>query len=545
MSPRHQNEENGLTALSDACEAAFARRANDECRRLASCLSHAAAMQGLRSFEARGLLRQGQCAQRDARFDTALEAAQRAALLYEMTGDVSGEIEALALAGHVAMLRHRHEDAIESALLAARLAEQLPASPLYVLAHTELGMVHAWSNNAAAADAAFARAIEAAHAIAQPQLAALPAVHRQLAAAIDRVQQHQPGHARAVSASPLAAPLRRRAAALPVPDAPLDPADACLRLGAEALTACGAGDRTRARRLAAACSAAALALGSNWLQALGAWAATESALLEQRLDDADAEARRMLALAAVDGHEPLAEMAQLLLSLVLQRKGQLGPSLAVLFALYERKAAQRGQALLGREQTVRWRLGMREQTRRVQELERLTHEDPLTALANRRAFDAALDASVWQWQTEARSFALLLIDVDRFKQINDRHSHVLGDEVLRRIGEVLAGAAGEGDLAARRGGDEFVLLLRNQGGRTAESCRQRIEQAMLAQDWSALAPGLDVSLSIGIARMAVGDDADRLLARADAAMYRHKARLSTVGRPRARPVFTEKAAASA
>jgi diguanylate cyclase (GGDEF)-like protein len=119
---------------------------------------------------------------------------------------------------------------------------------------------------------------------------------------------------------------------------------------------------------------------------------------------------------------------------------------------------------------------------------------------------------------------LLLIDVDRFKQINDKHSHVLGDEVLCRVGDVLAGAVREGDLVARLGGDEFVLLLRNQGGRTAEGCVRQIEDAMRQHDWSQLAPNLSVSLSIGLARIAQGDTAEQLIARADAAMYAHKAR---------------------
>ena len=82
-----------LAALSQACEAAFASHRNDECQRLAHKLSQAAAVQGLRSFEARGLLRQAQCALRDGRFADAMEAAQRAALLHEMTGDSTGEIK--------------------------------------------------------------------------------------------------------------------------------------------------------------------------------------------------------------------------------------------------------------------------------------------------------------------------------------------------------------------------------------------------------------------------------------------------------------------
>jgi len=520
-----QNHEDDLAALSQACEAAFASQQNDECHRLARNLSQAAAVQGLRSFEARGLLRQAQCALRDGQFADAMEAAQRAALLHEMTGDNTGEIESLCIAGHTAMLQHHNEDAIEAALLATRLVERLPASPLYVLAHTELGMVHGWCGNVAAADSALARAAEGARTIGQPQLAVMPQVKRLLARAVHRVKLHERGPQQAGRATEaVARPARAEIDVQALAAAELDQGDDCLRLGALALAACGAGDRVAASAYARSCTRAAQQLDSVWLQALGTWAKTELALLEQRLDDAAAESRCMLALAGAGGHEPLAELAQVLLSVALQRKGQLGQSLAILFDLYSRKAEQRAQALVSREQSVRWRLGVRDQTRRMQELERLSHEDPLTGLANRRAFDATLQAMVWQWQTQARPFALLLIDVDRFKQINDRHSHVLGDEVLCRIGDVLAGAVREGDLVARLGGDEFVLLLRHQGGRTAQGCVRQIEDAMRQHDWSQLAPALSVTLSIGLARIAQGDTAEQLVARADAAMYAHKAR---------------------
>ncbi len=128
--------------------------------------------------------------------------------------------------------------------------------------------------------------------------------------------------------------------------------------------------------------------------------------------------------------------------------------------------------------------------------------------------------------------------MDHFKQINDGHSHGVGDTVLRRVDQALRQALRATDLPARFGGDEFALLLPDTGPAQALALADKLCQQVAAQDWAALAPALRVSLSIGVAvltREAASPGphaaaAATLLRRADAALYGAKA----AGRNRAR-----------
>jgi diguanylate cyclase (GGDEF)-like protein len=152
---------------------------------------------------------------------------------------------------------------------------------------------------------------------------------------------------------------------------------------------------------------------------------------------------------------------------------------------------------------------------------RMAHTDPLTALPNRRAFDLALDSAV----AAGRPFSLLLIDIDRFKQINDTRGHLAGDSVLRQVGEILRREARSVDIVARYGGEEFVVVMPETGlqGATifAERLRQRIEKHDFADTGD---QPLNLTVSIGLA--AFPDDkvqsAEGFVAVADQALYRAK-----------------------
>ncbi len=152
--------------------------------------------------------------------------------------------------------------------------------------------------------------------------------------------------------------------------------------------------------------------------------------------------------------------------------------------------------------------------------------DPLTGLKNRRAFDRALADMLTAPETpEAGVAALLLIDIDHFKQVNDTHGHLVGDKVLRSIGATLASHIKGRDLAARLGGDEFAILLRQTTHSGAVSLAEQIRVSVAngklhKADGSSLSGQVTVCVSIAIARRA--DSVESLMERADAGLYEAK-----------------------
>ena len=140
--------------------------------------------------------------------------------------------------------------------------------------------------------------------------------------------------------------------------------------------------------------------------------------------------------------------------------------------------------------------------------------DALTGLGNRRMFDRRI-------ATVADGGSLLLIDVDRFKDINDRFSHGVGDRVLGEIAAVLRAHCRQDEVAIRFGGDEFAIFL-STGEDEARRIGERIRRVILARDWSTIAPGLTVTLSMGLAACRSGERGRDLYDRADAHLYTAK-----------------------
>jgi diguanylate cyclase (GGDEF)-like protein len=131
-------------------------------------------------------------------------------------------------------------------------------------------------------------------------------------------------------------------------------------------------------------------------------------------------------------------------------------------------------------------------------LARAVNTDPLTGVSNRRPFDSGLDRPR---SGHLPPTALLVADLDDFKAINDTFGHDCGDEVLRRVGRLLAATVRPGDLAVRLGGDEFALLLQDEGLTEAAACQRAVElrAAVSAETWSDVTPGLTVTVSVGMA----------------------------------------------
>jgi diguanylate cyclase (GGDEF)-like protein len=169
-------------------------------------------------------------------------------------------------------------------------------------------------------------------------------------------------------------------------------------------------------------------------------------------------------------------------------------------------------------------------------LERLSHEDPLTGLANRRRWDTELARVCSQAGRTNSEVAVVLIDIDRFKEINDRLGHACGDEALRKVAGLLSSRARLSDLVARVGGDELgVLLLDCDAAAATEVAEQlRVEALELR-----LLEEVTLSLSLGVAT-AVGRNAQPadLMQRADEQMYRAKATRNSVATAAAVAVAT-------
>jgi diguanylate cyclase (GGDEF)-like protein len=154
----------------------------------------------------------------------------------------------------------------------------------------------------------------------------------------------------------------------------------------------------------------------------------------------------------------------------------------------------------------------------LQALRRLSTIDPLTGLANRRSFERLLLREKERTLRSGTGFALLVIDVDDFKSINDSRGHETGDELLRDLAGILTASCRKMDSVARIGGDEFVVLLPNTDHARAEEVRERIMAAVAAHR---VAGDLPFSVSIGL-ETADKDGVDTAFAAADRDMYAKK-----------------------
>lgn len=170
---------------------------------------------------------------------------------------------------------------------------------------------------------------------------------------------------------------------------------------------------------------------------------------------------------------------------------------------------------------------VREITRRKEREGALTREsltDPLTALANRRAFDLALDEQTARSCTEQRAGCLAMFDLDHFKSINDRFGHASGDVVLRAFSDLLRSTLRTSDLVARYGGEEFVAILDGATLEQAELVCERV-RANFAETPCISHDGRTIraTVSVGVAPIIPGTTTDQLLRMADQALYNAKA----------------------
>ncbi|BBD06943.1 sensor domain-containing diguanylate cyclase [Desulfovibrio ferrophilus] len=157
-------------------------------------------------------------------------------------------------------------------------------------------------------------------------------------------------------------------------------------------------------------------------------------------------------------------------------------------------------------------------------LERMAVTDPLTGAANRRELETRFERAVSRYQRGGGTFSVVVMDLDGFKNVNDRLGHLMGDKVLAGVTHGVRGMLRPDDLLARWGGDEFVVLARGGLGEVAALAeRIRLSVSGLSFGDDDEESGMPVTVSCGVTEYREGDSLDSLTARADAAVYRAKA----------------------
>jgi len=171
----------------------------------------------------------------------------------------------------------------------------------------------------------------------------------------------------------------------------------------------------------------------------------------------------------------------------------------------------------------RLRAQIAELENRVEQLDLLAHQDALVTLPNRRGFMRELERLVDRAKRYGESAALLYVDLDGLKMINDTFGHKAGDEALMQVAQLLVGGTRRSDVVARIGGDEFGLLLGHADEASAHETAGRLVDLIADCDFMHEGDALPLSVAIGVAMITAEDEPECIMARADEEMYRRKA----------------------
>ena len=475
-----------------------------------------------------------------SRFRTAHGRAKQAARLFRTLGDTIGESGALSTLAHASTCLGRNEEAVESALISVRLAEPVASASHKAMLFNYLGVAYLWSRDFVKADQALAAAISWAEESGGLVSAFQPCINQVLVEALGAVatryrtgslpplKKMVAGHARCEAMVQRGASsglfIGGQAAGL------------AAWLLTSALTRTWTGSPAAADALL---DQASQHLAGNGVPTLGHayahWVRAELAWARHELTEAAAEFTALVEMAQQLEYEQMACLGYLLLSQIHEQLGEQAKAVQSLRRLREREELIRAESLESRERAVRWHLELRLVERNVQELEgmsrhleRLSLEDSLTGLANRRCLEQKLHPVLGALSSSGAPMSIAFIDIDRFKLVNDRHSHHVGDLVLKAIATILLQATREHDVVARLSGDEFAILFQRADEVEAARVCTRISAAVAGFAWDDVAPGLKVTVSIGTAAAHVGDSAESLLHRGDSAMYAAKRRASAV-----------------
>jgi diguanylate cyclase (GGDEF)-like protein len=161
--------------------------------------------------------------------------------------------------------------------------------------------------------------------------------------------------------------------------------------------------------------------------------------------------------------------------------------------------------------------------RLIQQLQWRARHDGLTGLLNRRAMQETIDQQLTRSRRVGDTFAVVMLDIDHFKAINDHHGHATGDQALKHAASVLQTSVREVDRVGRFGGEEFIVLLPGVGLSQAATVAEVLRERLAAQRMEREGGALSISASFGVAEWSgPGEEPSRLLMRADQALYQAK-----------------------
>lgn len=530
--PASKNEP--LESLLRGAHAALDRGDVQSGRESSQQVLKAAEAQNNPRFEAKALLCLAHCDRMLSRYRRAHRASQRAAHTFQLLGDTSGEVMALTTHAIVSINLGRNEEALEAALLAVRLSQTLDNDEHSVLSYNALGVAYFWSHGFEKAEHALNTAVQIAQRVTPGLSVFQPRVNQWWAELVRIFQERY-----FTGALPPLERLRTLREAVIAAIASGDAGntspgthittEAVLQFGL-CLDQCWHGRIGQARLDVDVLTRWAQRYGTvTWLFALESWVRSEIAWAQHDWESATREAARMVEIAVEVEHEQLACLGHLLSSQLYVAQGCNGEALDELRRLRLREQLIRSDALETREKVVAWQVDLRQRQQSVdrlevtsRQLEKLSLEDELTGIPNRRSFEIYASELLRSGLERGQPPCIALIDVDQFKQINDKFSHQVGDAVLKTIAGILKSHLREDDMAARLAGDEFVIVFKNAPLPIAQQVCARIGKAVRAFDWPSIADALQSSISIGVAVALSGDTAESLTHRADSAMYLQK-----------------------
>jgi diguanylate cyclase (GGDEF)-like protein len=234
--------------------------------------------------------------------------------------------------------------------------------------------------------------------------------------------------------------------------------------------------------------------------------------LRTPLDDIAGDRSAWIHLERANAHEFLGDHAAAV--------ADLRAALGVERAQHLDAADRLGDALLTQQRLRHAEHSARHHARRADRIAREAERDGLTGALTRTAFQERMDAVA----ASGVPWVLVMVDVDRFKQVNDRFGHPVGDDVLATVARLIGAACRRGDPVGRYAGDEFVVGLPGVSEKEGAACASRIAGAVRSYPWTRIAPGLSVSVSVGIAFADPGAGPLReVVRRADSALYGAKA----------------------